>query len=164
MNISELDLTSMMNDTPTKNIDLVDKISEEVMSAKEFIYVYNSSTTLNEVLEKTGLEQDAVTQRAKELSKRGINMRIFPKEEDWEELASFAQKVLDTNGYEGPKIVKPDDDDEIDVGNYIGLVMEDEEVFGIILEFDDDEGLVTIQEDVTGDIVAGYQDDMFIPD
>ena len=37
-----------------------------------------------------------------------------------------------------------DEEDEIDIGSYIGLVLEDEEVFGTIIEFDDDEGLVTI--------------------
>ena len=57
-----------------------------------------------------------------------------------------------------------DYDDEIDVGSYIGLVLDDEEVYGTIIEFDDDEGLVTIEEDGTGDLVTGYQDDMFLED
>ena len=57
-----------------------------------------------------------------------------------------------------------DEEDEIDVGSYIGLVLEDEEVYGTIIEFDDDEGLVTIEEDGTGDLVTGYQDDMFLED
>ena len=56
------------------------------------------------------------------------------------------------------------EDDEIDIGSHIGLVLEDEEVFGVIIEFDDDENLVTIEEDGTGDLVTGYQDDMFIED
>ncbi len=56
------------------------------------------------------------------------------------------------------------DDDEIDIGSHIGLVLDDEEVFGVIIEFDDDEGLVTIEEDGTGDLVTGYQDDMFLED
>ncbi len=56
------------------------------------------------------------------------------------------------------------DDDEIDIGSHIGLILEDEEVFGVIIEFDDDENLVTIEEDGTGDLVTGYQDDMFIED
>ncbi len=56
------------------------------------------------------------------------------------------------------------DEDEIDIGSYIGLVLEDEEVFGTIIEFDDEEGLVTIEEDGTGDLVTGYQDDMFLED
>ena len=55
-------------------------------------------------------------------------------------------------------------EDEIDIGSYIGLVLEDEEVFGTIIEFDDEEGLVTIEEDGTGDLVTGYQDDMFLDD
>lgn len=55
-----------------------------------------------------------------------------------------------------------DDEDTIDVGSHIGLVLDDEEVFGTILEFDDEEGTVTIEEDGTGDLVTGYQDDMFL--
>ena len=55
-----------------------------------------------------------------------------------------------------------DDDDDIDIGSHIGLVFDDEEVFGKIVEFDDDEGTVTIEEDGTGDLVTGYQEDMFI--
>jgi hypothetical protein len=54
------------------------------------------------------------------------------------------------------------DEDSIDVGSHIGLMLEDEEVYGTILEFDDDEGTVTIEEDGTGDLVTGYQDDMFV--
>ena len=57
-----------------------------------------------------------------------------------------------------------DEGDEIDIGSHIGLVLDDEEVFGIIVEFDDDENLVTIEEDGTGDLVTGYQDDMFLED
>ena len=54
------------------------------------------------------------------------------------------------------------EDDEIDVGSHIGLVFDDEEVFGTIVEFDDEEGTVTIEEDGSGDLVTGYQDDMFL--
>ena len=57
-----------------------------------------------------------------------------------------------------------EDEDEIDIGSFIGLVLEDEEVYGTIIEFDDEEGLVTIEEDGTGDLVTGYQDDMFLED
>lgn len=53
-------------------------------------------------------------------------------------------------------------DDEIDIGSHIGLAFEDEDVFGTIIEFDDDEGTVTIEEDDTGDIVTGYQNDIFL--
>lgn len=60
-----------------------------------------------------------------------------------------------------------DDDDDgeedaIDIGSHIGLMFDDEEVFGTIIEFDDEEETVTIEEDGTGDLVTGYQEDMFI--
>ena len=54
------------------------------------------------------------------------------------------------------------DDDDIDIGSHIGLTFDDEEVFGKIIEFDDDEGTVTIEEDGSGDHITGYQEDMFI--
>lgn len=53
-------------------------------------------------------------------------------------------------------------DDEIDIGSHIGLTLDDEEVFGTIIEFDDEEETVTIEEDETGDIITGYQEDMFV--
>ena len=54
------------------------------------------------------------------------------------------------------------DEDAIDIGSHIGLMFDDEEVFGTIIEFDDEEETVTIEEDGTGDLVTGYQEDMFI--
>ena len=55
-----------------------------------------------------------------------------------------------------------DDDDDIDVGSHIGLTIDKEEFFGTIIEFDDEDELVTIKEDGTGDEITGYQDDMFL--
>ena len=55
-----------------------------------------------------------------------------------------------------------DPDEEIDIGSRIGLSLEDEEVYGKIIEFDDDEGTVTIKEDGTGEEITGYQDDIFL--
>ena len=55
-----------------------------------------------------------------------------------------------------------DEDDAIDIGSHVGLTFDDEEVFGTIIEFDDEEGTVTIKEDGTGDEVTGYQEDMFV--
>ena len=56
-----------------------------------------------------------------------------------------------------------DYDDDIDVGDYIGLEIDGKEYFGEIVEFDDDEGTVTIETD-DGDEVTGDQDDMFLED
>ena len=55
-----------------------------------------------------------------------------------------------------------EEDDAIDIGSHVGLTFDDEEVFGTIIEFDDEEGTVTIKEDGTGDEVTGYQEDMFV--
>ena len=52
-------------------------------------------------------------------------------------------------------------DADIDIGSEIGLVLEDEEFYGTIIEFDDDEGLVTIETE-DGEEITGYQDDMFV--
>ena len=63
---------------------------------------------------------------------------------------------------DGDEVAEEEDEDAIDIGSHIGLVFDDEEVFGVIVEFDDEEETVTIEEDGTGDLVTGYQEDMFI--
>jgi Ca2+-binding EF-hand superfamily protein len=55
-----------------------------------------------------------------------------------------------------------DEDDDIDIGSHVGLTVEDEDFFGVIIEFDDEDGLVTIKEDGSGDEITGYQDEMFL--
>ena len=56
-----------------------------------------------------------------------------------------------------------DYDDDIDVGDWIGLEIDGEEFFGEIVEFDDDEGTVTIETE-DGEEITGDQDDMFLED
>ena len=56
----------------------------------------------------------------------------------------------------------PGEDDKIEIGSHVGLSFDDEEVIGVIIEFDDEEDTVTIKEDGTGDLVTGYQEDMFV--
>jgi Ca2+-binding EF-hand superfamily protein len=72
-------------------------------------------------------------------------------EEEFEEDESYEETDESAEG-----------DDEIDIGSHIGLSLDDEEVFGTIIEFDDEEETVTIEEDETGDIITGYQEDMFV--
>ena len=55
------------------------------------------------------------------------------------------------------------DDDDIDIGDWVGLDIDGEEFFGEIVEFDDDEGTVTIETE-DGEEVTGDQDDMFLED
>ena len=54
--------------------------------------------------------------------------------------------------------------DELDIGSYVGVDIDGEEYYGTIVEFDDEEGTVTIEEDQTGDEITAYQDEMFIPE
>ena len=54
-----------------------------------------------------------------------------------------------------------DEDEDIDIGHWIGLELDGKEYFGEIVEFDDDEGTVTIETE-DGDEITGDQDDMFI--
>ena len=53
-------------------------------------------------------------------------------------------------------------EDDIDIGSHIGLTIDEEEYFGVIIEFDDEDELVTIKEDGSGDELTGYQDEMFL--
>ena len=55
------------------------------------------------------------------------------------------------------------DDEDIDVGDWIGLEVDGEEFFGEIVEFDDDEGTVTIETE-DGEEITGDQEDMFLDD
>ena len=56
-----------------------------------------------------------------------------------------------------------EDDDDIDVGDWVGLDVDGDEFFGEIIEFDDDEGTVTIETE-DGEEITGDQDDMFVED
>ena len=54
------------------------------------------------------------------------------------------------------------DEDPIDIGSHVGLEVDGVDYFGTIVEFDDDEGTVTIEEDETGETIVGDQDAMFL--
>lgn len=89
-------------------------------------------------------------------------------EEEMEEALEedFEDEELDDESHDESDEPEEDEDDEgegeIDIGSHIGLTLEDEEVFGTIIEFDDEDETVTIEEDGTGDIITGYQEDMFV--
>ncbi len=67
---------------------------------------------------------------------------------------------------ESDEQVEDDDDSEeeeedIDIGSWVGLDIDGEEFFGEIVEFDDEEGTVTIETE-DGEEITGYQDEMFL--
>jgi len=87
--------------------------------AMDFIRIYNSSASVDEVVEKTGLARHTVMQRASEYRrKHGIKMRRFPQSaperNDWAELAAFAESVLEEVGYEDPSSSSDDDTEPTD--------------------------------------------------
>ena len=82
-------------------------------------------------------------------------------EEDFEEELDDDSED-DSDEEENSQEADPEGEGEIDIGSHIGLTLEDEEVFGTIIEFDDEDETVTIEEDETGDIITGYQEDMFV--
>ena len=81
---------------------------------------------------------------------------------DSEELDDEDEAEEDESYEEASDDDEDEGDGEIDIGSHIGLSLDDEEVFGTIIEFDDDDETVTIKEDETGDIITGYQEDMFV--
>ena len=70
----------------------------------------------------------------------------------------------DEDVQESPEESDEEDEDEFDIGSFVGLEIDGEDYYGTIIEFDDDEGTVVIEEDETGDEIVGYQDEMFIPE
>ncbi len=54
------------------------------------------------------------------------------------------------------------DDDDIDVGSRVGVEVDDEEIFGTIISFDDEKDTVTIEDEETGDEIEAPQDSMFL--
>ena len=70
----------------------------------------------------------------------------------------------DEDEQESPEESYEEDEDEFDIGSFVGLEIDGEDYYGTIIEFDDDEGTVVIEEDETGDEIVGYQDEMFIPE
>lgn len=82
--------------------------------------------------------------------------------ENDDELDEDSDVDSDADSEDQDDVEEDGNDDDIDVGSHVGLALDDEEVFGVIIEFDDEEETVTIKEDGTGDLVTGYQEDMFV--
>ena len=88
------------------------------------------------------------------------------EEEDYEEEGSALDAPVDLEIAEESDDEDDEeeyDDDDIDVGDWIGLEVDGEEFFGEIVEFDDDEGTVTIETE-DGEEITGDQEDMFLDD
>jgi Ca2+-binding EF-hand superfamily protein len=84
-------------------------------------------------------------------------------EEEYDE-EEYDEEEYDEEVQDGDGVGVEDDADDggIDVGSHVGVVIDGEDYFGTIVEFNDDEGTVTIEEDGTGDLIEADQDSMFL--
>jgi len=55
-----------------------------------------------------------------------------------------------------------DDGEDIDVGSRVGVEVDGEEIFGTIIEFNDDDDTVVIEDEETGDEIEAPQESMFL--
>ena len=131
----------------------------------------------------------ALRDKVREKSGKSASEDSEEEEEDEESEEDDVEEEDDESALEAPKDLEIDDDsddedeyeddddddddskddddedydDDIDVGDWIGLEVDGEEFFGEIIEFDDDEGTVTIETE-DGEEITGDQDDMFLED
>ena len=120
--------------------------------------------------------RDRVREKSGKVDSEDSEEEEEESDEEEEESALEAPKDLqigedteDDDEYEDDDDDDSDDDDDedyeddIDVGDWIGIEVDGEEFFGEIVEFDDDEGTVTIETE-DGEEITGDQDDMFLED
>jgi len=112
-------------------------------------------------------EVESDTEDAKEVSEDGDEDDSDSDEEDDDDSISDEDTSVgeDSEEEEDDSADEEDGDsseDDIDIGSHIGLTIDEEEFFGVIIEFDDEDELVTIKEDGSGDELTGYQDEMFL--
>jgi len=76
----------------------------------------------------------------------------------------YDDEEYDDEEYDDEEYDSEDGDNEpaIDVGSHVGVELDGEDYFGTIVEFNDEEGTVTIEEDGTGDLIEADQDSMFL--
>ena len=117
----------------------------------------------NKIEEESEDEDDSTTDESEE---EEPDEDESEEEEDYEEEGSALDAPVDLEIAEESDDEDDEeeyDDDDIDVGDWIGLEVDGEEFFGEIVEFDDDEGTVTIETE-DGEEITGDQEDMFLDD
>ena len=61
--------------------------------AREFIEVWQTSSTAREVADKLHMHSDNVRQRVKRYRKNGIPLKDLPYTENWNQLAEYAKEL-----------------------------------------------------------------------
>jgi len=88
-------------------------VEPERVTAREFIEVWQSSSSIAEVSKKTGIRKKAVHVRAYRYRQVGIPLKVFPPVElpDWDQLAEYARSLL-PKGADATGVGRRDEDDE----------------------------------------------------
>ena len=110
-------------------------------------------------------KDDSDDEESEDNSKDDVSEEESEAEEDSEEEEDTDDDEEDSDDDEEDSEDDEEDDEEdgIDIGDWVGIEIKGKEIFGEIIEFDDDEGTVTIETE-DGDEVTGDQDDMFLDD
>ena len=80
------------------------------------------------------------------------------------EIDESEEEEIDNDEIEDEEIEDEAENEELDIGSFVGVDIDGEEYYGTIIEFDDDEDTVTIEEEESGDEITAYQDEMFVPE
>ena len=114
--------------------------------------------SLEETEEEDSQDADDEEEDIEEDDEESEDEEEISEEEDTDE----SEKEEETEEEDSDEEDDEDDEDEIDIGSRIGIELDGEEFFGEIIEFDDDEGTVTIIDEESGDEITGMQDEMFL--
>jgi Ca2+-binding EF-hand superfamily protein len=90
-----------------------------------------------------------------------LKLDISPDNSDSTDEEDSEDDEDDEEDEEDEEDSEDDEEDEIDVGDWVGIEIDGKEVFGEIVEFDDDESTVTIETE-DGDEITADQGDMFL--
>ena len=113
----------------------------------------------NSVEESTEAEEDAEDDEDEGILDSPKDLEIESQYDDETDEDEESEEVEDSEEDDDEE----SEDDDIDIGDWVGIEIDGEEFYGEIVEFDDDEGTVTIETE-DGDEVTGDQDEMFLED
>lgn len=136
------------------------------LAAIAYLHLLYAPSLRERVKKGTSKEDDnESTDEDEEEDEESDKQEIIDEEDEYEE-ENALEAPVDLEIVEDSEDEEDEDedyDDDIDVGDWIGIEVDGEEFFGEIIEFDDDEGTVTIETE-DGEEVTGDQDDMFLDD
>ena len=134
-----------------------------------YLHLIYAPSLRDKVREKTGKvdsedsEEDEESEEEEESDEEDESALEAPKDLQIGDDSDDDEEYEDDDDDESDDDDDDDYEDDIDVGDWVGIEVDGEEFFGEIVEFDDDEGTVTIETE-DGEEITGDQDDMFLED